>query len=917
MTIASSLQNAGDHLPKPSSPVASVADLDLTLPFDRFTLPNGLTVIVHEDRKTPVVAVNIWYRVGAKDEPQGKTGFAHLFEHLMCGGSKNLPGSILNSMNQVGATDINATTGYDRTNYFETVPTHALDFALFAESDRMGHFTISADTLEQQRGVVLNEKLQNEGEPYGLVGDRIFRASYPVGHPYAHTVIGSADDISRATLDDVRNWFSTYYGPSNAVLVLAGDIDLETARQKVEHYFGDIPPGPPLARPLTWIAKREGIKREVLEDRVPNALLQLAWNTPEAGDPEGNALSVAAMIMGGGPSSRLHRRLVETDKTASSAGANVIPGLIGSQFHLNAVVRSGADISAVELAVHEELERFVAYGPTEEELARVVLRMQVERIRGLKSMNAVADLLAGNEVYHGDPDFHHKELHEIARLTTEQVREAAAKWLVDGAYVLHVVPFGQLHAAVEGADRKNPPVLGEPPEINLPPLTEGILSNGIRVVLAERHELPLVECKLLIPGGTVMEPRAQAGVAGSTLMLLASGAGERDAAAFIGRTQDLGMNFNAGAGLDCAAAGMSALRAKLDDSLDAYADAVLRPRFDPQDLNRVKADQLQSLAQQIAQPGGAVNRVSMPLMFGRNHAYSPEVTSASLASITREDVVAFHEILFQPEGATFLVVGDVTLDEVLPKLEARFGSWKAQRERPSIPASSASPTEPGVYLIDFPGAAQSAVAAFLLAPAYDASKEEALSTVSHVLGGSFSSRINMNLREEKHWTYGAHGGLRDTPKERVLVVQASVQADKTAQSIAEIRREYVDLVNSKPIDEGELNEMKNGLTLSTPSILQTMDGLLAVIEEMLRRSLPLDYWSGRVGRLRALDLATVNTVAKSLIDPSKLVWVVAGDREKIQIEVEHLGLGALKLIDIRDGSIRPAPPLKEGEPPHE
>lgn len=911
MTIASSLQNAGEGLQRSPTAIVAAAELDLKVPFNRFTLSNGLTVIVHEDRKTPIVAINIWYRVGAKDEPAGKTGFAHLFEHLMCGGSKNLPGSILNSMNQVGATEINATTGYDRTNYFETVPTHALDFALFAESDRMGHFAISADTLELQRGVVLNEKLQNEGKPYGLVGERIFHASYPVGHPYAHTVIGSAEDIERATLDDVRNWFNTYYGPSNAVLVLAGDIDLETAREKVQHYFGDIPPGPPLTRPLTWIAKREGTRREVLEDRVPNALLQMAWNTPDAADAEGNALSVAAMILGSGPSSRLHRRLVDIEKIASNAGTGVIPGLIGGQFHLNAVVRDGADINAVERIANEELARFVAEGPTAEELGRALLRMQVDRIRGLTSMNAIADLLAGNEVYHGDPDFHRKELQEMARLTPDQVREAAAKWLSDGTYVLHVLPFGALRSAPEGADRSRPPALGEPIGIHLPALTEGFLSNGVRVLVAERHELPLVECKLLVPGGTVLEPRALAGVAGSTLMLLTSGAGERDAAAFIERMQDLGMSFDAGAGLDFSAASLSALRPKLDESLDVYADAVLRPRFEVNDLARVKADQLQGLAQQLAQPGGAVNRVSMPLMFGRDHAYAPAVTPASLAAITREAVVEFHEVLFQPEGATFLVVGDVTLEEVLPKLEARFGAWKAQRERPLVPVSSAAPMEPGIYLIDYPGATQSTVAAFLLAPAYDPSKEDALSAVNHVVGGSFSSRINMNLRENKHWTYGVGGGFRNTPKERVLAVQASVQADKTAQSIAEIRREYLDLIGTRPIDAGELQDMQSASILSAPSMLQTMGGLSAAIETLLTRKLPMDYWSGLVKRFQALDLETVNATAKGLIDPSKVVWVVAGDRESVQEALEGLGLGTVNIIDIVDGSIHPAPPLTQ------
>jgi zinc protease len=893
--------NGADGAAGPGAPLLD----DVAIAWERFRLPNGLTVIVHEDRKVPLVTVNIWYRVGAKDEPAGQSGFAHLFEHLMFGGSKHVQGSYINKMLEVGATELNGTTNHDRTNYFQTVPTHALDYALFAESDRMGHFydTISQETLDLQRGVVQNEKRQTEGQPYGLIGERIAHATYPLGHPYAHTVLGAMRDIEQASLDDVRRWFKTYYGPSNAVLVLAGDIDVATAREKVARYFGDIPAGPPLSRPLSWIARREGLRREILEDRVPNARLLMAWNVPEAGSLDALALELAGEALGGGFSSRLHRRLVQELKLATDVFAGLSSRLISGQFYVSASLRQGGDVAELECAVADVLAGFLAEGLGVDELARIRIRRNASLIRHLGSTQAVADLLAMNEVFFGDPDFYRRQIEQEARLTPEQVLASAQQWLADGAYVLHVLPFtAQQTALPAGVDRSTPPVLPAPQGISFPPLQQARLSNGVRVLLAERHELPLVQCKLLLAGGSTLEPAGAMGLGQLMTQLMSCGAGERDSLAFSNAAQDQGAILGAGCGLDFAGLRLSALKSRLGDSLDLFADMVLRPRFDETELQRVRTAQLESIAQQQAQPASALNRVLPGLMYGRGHAYArvPTGLVSTVSALGREQVLAFHRRLLDPEGAVLMVAGATTLAEILPQLEARFGAWQRGEVRTAVEPGPAVPVPPGIYLLDRPGAAQTSIIAAMLAPGFDAAREPALSAVNHILGGSFASRINMNLREAKHWTYGVSGGFSAAGMQRIYSVSTAVQADKTADSLREIQQELADMLAGKPVQPAELHAMQQSTILALPAKVQTLDGLMGAMEMICCHGLALDYWSGHAERVRALDLPQVQAGAAALIAAARPVWLVAGDRALIEADIRRLQWGEPTVI-LADG----------------
>lgn len=409
---------------------ALAQDFNVDIPYKKFVLNNGLTLIVHEDHKAPIVAVNVWYHVGSKNEKPGKNGFAHLFEHLMFGGSENVKTTYINAFEKIGATDLNGTTNSDRTNYFETVPTVALDYALFLESDRMGHLLGSFDmkTLDTQRGVVENEKREGENQPYGVTEQLITEATYPARHPYSWTVIGSMEDLNAASLDDVKEWFKTYYGPSNATLVIAGDIDPETARAKVEKYFGDIPAGPPVAHQEAWIAKMSGSHRERVEDRVPQPRIYEEWNVPQFGTPDEAHLDLVATVLCCGKDSRLYKRLVYDDQIATAVTAGDYTSEIGGQFEITATLKPGQDLTKAESAIDEEVARLIATGPTADELERAKTTRVAVFVRGLDRVGGFggkSDVLAEGQVYLGNPAAYKNRLGVIQSATAAQAQAAA------------------------------------------------------------------------------------------------------------------------------------------------------------------------------------------------------------------------------------------------------------------------------------------------------------------------------------------------------------------------------------------------------------------------------------------------------------------------------------------------------------
>jgi zinc protease len=881
------------------------------IPFDEFYLDNGLRVIVHEDRKAPIVAITIWYHVGSKNEAPGKTGFAHLFEHLMFNGSENHDDEYFRPLQEVGVTNINGTTDFDRTNYFQTVPTSAVDLALWLESDRMGHLlgAIDQDKLDEQRGVVQNEKRQGENEPYGKVFETIVENLFPPGHPYSWEVIGSMEDLNAASLDDVKTWFETYYGPNNATLVLAGDIDVVTAREKVQRYFGDIPPGPPLTHRERWIPDSVPASRIVMQDRVPEARIYKVWLAPEWISDESTYLQLADYVLTSGKTSRLYRRLVYQDQIATDAGAFQLTNEIAGAYIAYATAGEGQDLATVERALDEELARFLAEGPTRAELTRVKTEIRSGFIRGIEQVGGFSgksNILAENAVYGGRPDFYQHSLGVLNGATPQQVLAAARNWIDGEPLVIEVHPFPtELAANAASADRSQLPMPQTFPEAPFPALSQATLANGMRLIVAERHAVPVVQFSLQLDAGYAADQFASPGVATMAMEMLDEGTAAMDALAISDALAGLGAELTSGANLDFSVVGLSALKENLDASLAIYADVVLNPAFAPAELERLKRLQLAGIQQEKNTPTDMALRILPRLMYGEGHAYSLPMTGSgteeAVSALARDDLVAYHDAWFKPNNATMIVVGDTTLAEIRPKLEALFADWR----RGDVPSKTlpevALPAQPRVYLIDRPGSEQSIIIAGHLIGKRDRADDVAVEAMNDILGGAFTSRVNMNLREDKGWSYGADTVVVATQAQRPFLAIAPVQADRTAASMQEIKREIEEFAGTRGATEPEVATSKRRSTLTLPGRWETARAVARDIAELVRFDLPDDYWNGYAGLVGGLDVAEVNAVAKRLLAPERMTWVVVGDLEVIEAEVRALGLGEVRIVDV-DGN---------------
>jgi zinc protease len=891
---------------------AQTKTTEIDIPYERFVLDNGLTVIVHEDHKAPIVAVNIWYHVGSKNEKPGKTGFAHLFEHLMFGGSEHSSGRYIDAMERIGATDLNGTTNPDRTNYFQNVPTSAVDLTLWMESDRMGHLLGALDqkTLDLQRGVVQNEKRQGENQPYGVTRQLLTQNTYPAGHPYSWTTIGEMSDLDAASMKDVQEWFKTYYGPSNVVLVLAGDIDVKTAREKVAKYFGDIPSGPPVAHHQVWIAKMSGTHRQVVQDRVPQARIYKVWNIPEYGSAEADYLDLVSDCLSNGKSSRFYKRLVYADQIATDAAAFTDLREIGGQFYVRATARPGQSIAQVEKEVDEELARFLKNGPTAEEMQRVKTQYQANFIRGIERIGGFggkSDRLAQSQVFRGSADAYQISLKRVQEATAEDLRAAAQRWLSDGVYILEVDPFPEYKTASAGADRSKMPETGAPPELKLPKLQRATLSNGLKVILAERHEVPLVNFTLAADAGFASDASTTPGTANLAMQVLTDGTHTLNALQISDELEALGATLRGSSNLDLSFVSLSALTAKLDPSLDLFADVVLNPSYPETEVKREQKLVLAGIEREQNTPATLALRVLPGLLYGAGHPYGNPLTGSgtkeSVAKLTREDLVKFHDNWLRPNNSTLVVVGDTTLKEVTPKLEKLFAGWKSG----SVPAKNMKTVvvaaKSAVYLIDKPGAQQSVILAGVVAPPRANPQEIAIEAMNNSLGGMFGARLNMNLREDKHWSYGVRTVLRDARSQRPFYAVAPVQTDKTKESLEEMNKEFRGIIGDHPVSGDELAKIQANETLKLPGSRETLDALGQSIVDLVQFGLPDDYYDTYAGKVRALKISDVNDAAKEVVRADNLIWIVVGDRAKIEAGVRQLNLGEFRLMDT-DGKVQ-------------
>jgi predicted Zn-dependent peptidase len=897
---------------KPVPAAQLVRQVDI--PYQQFTLPNGLRVIVHTDRKAPIVAVSVWYDVGAKHEPKGSTGFAHLFEHLMFNGSENAPGDYFEPLKQVGATDFNGTTNLDRTNYFQTVPTAALERALFLESDRMGYLlgAITQAKLDEQRGVVQNEKRQGDNQPYGLVRYKITEGLFPPDHPYGHDTIGSMADLDAASLDTVKNWFRDNYGPNNAVLVLAGDVDVATARTLVTKYFGAIKRGPKSVTRPAPVPTLAAPKAEVIKDRVAATMIVRNWAIPGSADADSTALDVAASVLGGLASSRLDNALVKQDKTAVQVSAFAGGGSQVGSFRVQAIVRPGADAAAVNARIDQIMADFLRDGPTADEVGRVVTTRASSTIQGLESVGGFggkAVALAQGELFYNDPAFYKKRLAQLAAQTPASVKAAANKWLTRPAYVLTVekgerakYEEAKAVAAVTKPAVETPfkgtrgamPAVGPITGLNWPTVERTRLKNGIEVVYAQRNAVPVTQVALAFDAGTAADVPGKLGTQALTLSMMDEGTKRLNSIQLAEAKERLGASIGTGGNLDRTTVSLDVPSANLAPALDLFADIAREPAFDEAELARVKNQQLAGIAQELTNPDGLIGRAVPKLIYGADHPYAKAQGGgdpAAVRALTRADLVAFQQAWLRPDKAKFFVVSDRPLAEVKAALEREFGDWTATGT-PGVKNFSGAPrpASPKIVLIDRPDSPQSVIVGAVPTALKGTGDLVPVQTANDALGGGFLGRINMDLREKKGWSYGARGGLQVAAEAAPYLITAPVQADKTGLSLAAARDNVTGFLGKEPMTQTEFSRAINGAVNALPGTYETSGAVLAAMmnNDLYRR--PDNYQATLTQRYRGYTLPQLNTAIQGALDPAKTVWVVVGDAKQVRPQLDSLGL---------------------------
>jgi zinc protease len=922
------------------------------LKFEKYTLANGLDVILHEDHSTPIVCVNIWYHVGSKNERRGRTGFAHLFEHMMFQGSQNHDNDYFAPLQEAGG-QLNGSTNDDRTNYWEVVPSNYLELALWLESDRMG-FLLPAMTqakLDNQRDVVKNERRQSyENRPYGLADETIAAAMYPPDHPYSWSTIGSMADLSAASREDIADFFRRYYHTGNASLCIAGDFDPAHARQLVEKYFGSLPPGPKVDPPRPATPQLAAEKRMVMQDRVSLPRLYLNWHTVPGFAADDAELDLLASVLTTGKSSRLYHSLVHEKELAQDVSAFQSSGELAGTFRITATARPGRKLSDIEAAIGEELRRILAEPPSADELQRAVNRYEVSFVTALESVGGFrgrADRLNLYNVLAGDPAFITRDFERYLKIRPADLQRVAAKYLTDKRVVLEVVPgptrsvspdpiaeaekfiSGQKSAIKDQKsesaassqvsstaadtharfDRSVMPQPAKPPGFRLPPIQRAKLANGLDVLVVEHRELPTVSMNLVLRGGVAENPADKLGLADLVAAVLDEGTEKRTATAIADELAAVGASLSVQAGWDTSQVRLFTLKRHLATSLDIFGDVLTRPTFPVEELDRQRSLMLSRLARLRDDPASVARLAVGAVLYGDGHPYGRPALGdeTTLRAITRDDVVEFYRSRFGPTQATAIVVGDVSAREITELLNKTLADWKPVTTGPAALPQPVPPRPLEITLVDKPGAAQSVISVGQIGLSRQSPDYFPLVVMNTIFGGQFSSRLNMNLRENKGYTYGARASFDWRRQPGPYIATANVQTAVTAPALAEFLREFRDIAGGRPAEPKELEFAKAYITRSYPASFETPRDIAGRLEDLVEYGLADDYYNTVVPGIAAVQLADVDRVAKKYIDLEHLSVVVVGDRSQIESGLRALPDGKRLRLSQLDAAFRLKP----------
>lgn len=893
------------------------------IPFEKYTLPNGLEVILSEDHTLPLVAVNVWYHVGAVNEHPGLTGFAHLFEHMMFEGSGNVgPRMHFKYLEAAGASDVNGSTNFDRTNYYETLPSNQLALGLWLESDRMGFLldTLDRAKLANQRDVVRNERRQSfESVPYGLSQEALFHALFPENHPYYGVIIGSHKDIESARLGDIRHFFETYYAPNNATLTIVGDFQKADAKALVEKYFGPLKRSAetkPAVKAVTPAITSE--RRVTVTDKVQLPSVQIAWLTPPLFSPSDAPLDFASSIIGSGKTSRMYQELVYKQQIAQSATCSHSSLELTSVFSCEIIARPGHTAAEIEKAADSVINNFLANGPTDDEMKRTLTRTVSNMVRPLEQVQDIAEDLQNYNQAKGDPGYLAKDIARYQAVTKATVLQDAKKYLTQTARVVVTTVPGEkklddVPQAPANTDenykvkpeyspefmkaqafRKTAPLPGPTPKLHLPIPTTFTLSNGLQVYVTERHKLPLFAAALVANAGSSSDSPSLPGVSGFTSAMLTEGTKTLSSTQLANHIADLGAHLNAAAGTETASVAVSALTSTITPSMNLFADVVQHPAFDAKEIERVRVRRKTQLLQSRDEPMAIAQRVGLRALYGADspYGYTSQGTPESVDAIKADNLTNFYTAHYGPKNSVLVFSGDITVAQAKSLAEKYFGSWTGTATPPALPHVKQA-NEHKIMLVDTPGQPQTAMLVFSLAAPRSSPDYAALQVLNTPLGGQFSARINMNLREEHGYTYGAFTAFAYRRVPGFFYGGGQMRVDATGPAAKELMGE-LEKLKTHPLTAEELKNGKESVIRAIPADFETNASLAGQMSELWAYHLPLDYFSTLPAKFEAVTEAETTAAANKYIHADKMILITVGEKAKIEPQLKDLGLGPIE-----------------------
>lgn len=909
-------------------------EAELSIPYEKYTLPNGLTVVLNEDKSDPITAVALYYHVGSSRETPGKTGFAHLFEHMMFQRSENVGEDQLFREIQGAGGTLNGSTSQDRTNYYEVVPKNALEMALWLESDRMGYLTntVTKASLVNQQNVVQNEKRQSvDNAPYGFNSEIIAKTLYPKGHPYSWTVIGLMEDLTSATVEDVRAFHKKFYSPNNATLAISGDYDKEQLKAWIEKYFGEISAGEAIEKRGPMPASLSSSVRLYHEDNFAKApQLTMVFPTVERYAKDSYALNFLGEILSNTKKAPLYVVLVKDKKLTSRVSARNGSSELAGSFTISVGANPGVSLKEVEKAIYEGLEKFEKDGFTEEDLIRIKAQYETRFFNSFASVQGKAFQFAEYTMYTGDPEYYKKDLAAIQAVTMEDIKAVYEKYIKGKPFVMtSFVPKGQLDLVAEGSvnagiveedltnaaevkaadvaeepivktptkiDRSVKPPLGPDPTVTLPQVWTSSLGNGMKVWGIEHNELPLVQYSIVIDAGHNAEDISKAGLASLTASLMNEGTRNKTPEELEDAIGLLGASIRISGGDDNISVSVSTLTKNFEKTIALVEEMLLEPRWDEEQFSLAKNRIINNLKRNKADPSYLASTTLNKLLFGENNILAVETvgTEETVSSMTTDDLRAFYSKYFTPSIAKLLVTGNVSRERVEKAFAGLSEKWQpAEVQVPKVTVP-VPPAKSEIYFVDVPGAKQSVI--YIGAPSLPRTSPDyyPLYVANYKLGGSFNGLFNLILREEKGFTYGARSNVSGSADYGVFTASSMVRTNSTLESVTIFKTEMEKYRESMP--QEYIDFTKDALIKGNALRFETIGSLLGMLNTMTSFNLPFDYIKQEENYVRSLTPEKQLEIVRKYIDPSRMYYVVAGDAATQLKELEKVGLGKPVLV---------------------